>query len=150
MLVLSADVSPLSFIFENTAHNAMDGLLKKFVPKDGEVVPNVPWRCSNVSPDNCCQGTLVICKFITLPHMIFTGICPAANICCYFIGHEPLGDPNVTKLLPSDEETTLLSWEHNKIVEIHRRRYMLQNNALEIFLINGKTMLLSFDTTRVR
>ena len=40
-------------------------------------------------------------------------------------------------------------WEHTEIVEIHKRRYMLKNNALEIFLINGKTMLLAFDSTRV-
>lgn len=72
-----------------------------------------------------------------------------ANRCCYFVGNEPLDDPNITKLLPSDEETALLSWEHSEVVEIHHRRYMLKNNALEIFLINGKTMLLAFDTTKV-
>lgn len=72
-----------------------------------------------------------------------------ATMRCYFVGDEPLGDPNITKVLPSDEETTLLAWEHTKIVEIHRRRYMLQNNALEIFLINGKTMLLAFESTKV-
>ena len=72
-----------------------------------------------------------------------------ANKCCYFIGDEPLGDPNITKLLPSDEETTLLSWEHSEVVEIHHRRYMLKNNALEIFLINGKTLLLAFSSSKV-
>jgi hypothetical protein len=60
-----------------------------------------------------------------------------------------LDDPNITKLLPSDEETTLLSWEHSEAVEIHKRRYMLKDNALEIFLISGKTLLLAFDSTRV-
>ena len=55
----------------------------------------------------------------------------------------------MTKVLPWDEETTLLSWGHSEVVEIHRRRYMLKNNALEIFLINGKTMLLAFKSTKV-
>ena len=69
---------------------------------------------------------------------------------CYFVGDEPLGDPNITKVLPSDEEMALLSWQHSEVVEIHRRRYMLKNDALEIFLISGKTMLLSFESTTVR
>ena len=68
---------------------------------------------------------------------------------CYFVGDEPLGDPNITKVLPSDEEVALLSWQHSEVVEIHRRRYMLKNDALEIFLISGKTMLLSFESTSV-
>jgi len=55
----------------------------------------------------------------------------------------------MTKILPSDEETALLSWEHLEVVEIHKRRYMLKNNAMEVFLITGKTILLSFDTTKV-
>lgn len=74
----------------------------------------------------------------------------SANRSCYFVGNEPLDDPNITKLLPSDEETTLLSWEHSEVVELHYRRYMLKNNALEIFLISGKTLLLAFETTKVQ
>ena len=58
-------------------------------------------------------------------------------------------DPNITKVLVSDEETTLLSWEHMQIVEIHRRLYMMKDKALEIFLINGRTLLLAFTTTVV-
>lgn len=55
----------------------------------------------------------------------------------------------MTIVLPWDKETTLLSWGHSEVVEIHRRRYMLKNDALEIFLINGKTMLLAFKSTKV-
>jgi len=72
-----------------------------------------------------------------------------ANMRCYFVGDEPLGDPNITKVLPWDEEVTMLPWEHSEMVEIHRRRYMLKNDALEIFLISGKTLLLSFTSTKV-
>ena len=79
------------------------------------------------------------------PHFPF----PSANLRCYFVGDEPLGDPNITKVLPTDEETTMLSWEHTQIVEIHKRRYMLKDNALEIFLINGRTLLLAFTSTVV-
>ena len=72
-----------------------------------------------------------------------------ANVRCYFVGDEPLGDPNITKVLPWDEEMTMLAWEFSEMVELHRRRYMLKNDALEIFLISGKTLLLSFQTTKV-
>lgn len=68
---------------------------------------------------------------------------------CYFVGDGPLGDPNLTRVLPLDEEVELVSWDHTEIVEVHRRRYMLKNNALEIFLINGKTMLLAFESSKV-
>ena len=51
--------------------------------------------------------------------------------------------------LPSDEDTQLLSWKHTDVVEIHKRRYMLKDNALEIFLINGVTTLLSFEASHV-
>ena len=74
----------------------------------------------------------------------------SANMRCYFVGDEPLGDPNITKELPWDEEAAMLSWEHSEVVEIHHRRYMLKNDALEIFLISGKTLLLSFESTKVR
>ena len=91
-------------------------------------------------------GTLLNNAIITYVHYF---LFPSANLRCYFVGDEPLGDPNITKVLPTDEETTMLSWEHTQIVEIHRRRYMLKDNALEIFLMNGRTLLLAFTSTAV-
>lgn len=37
-----------------------------------------------------------------------------------------------------------LAWACEDIMEVHKRRYLLRNNALEIFLTNGKTYLLAF------
>ena len=34
---------------------------------------------------------------------------------------------------------------YEEIREIHKRRHLLKNNALEIFLLNGKTYLLAFE-----
>ena len=70
-------------------------------------------------------------------------------MCCYFHGEEPLGDPNITKALPWDNEATLFSWEHAEVLELHQRRYMLKNTALELFLSSGKTILLAFNKTKV-
>ncbi|CAI8030834.1 Lysosomal-trafficking regulator [Geodia barretti] len=127
-------MSPLSFIFDNTAYSGTEGIFNKVVPQKGEDINHLyNWKCSNISPDNCCRGHLIL-----------------SNMRCYFVGDEPLGDPNITKVLPSDEEVALLSWQHSEVVEIHRRRYMLKDDALEIFLISGKTMLLSFESTAAR
>ena len=42
-----------------------------------------------------------------------------------------------------------MTWPHEDIKELHKRRYQLRDNALEIFLTNGKTCLLAFDSTKV-
>ena len=58
-----AGISPLSFIFENTAYHGMESLLKKVVPQEGEELLT-PFTCHSVSPDNCCKGSLVLCEFL--------------------------------------------------------------------------------------
>lgn len=60
--------SPLSFIFEHTAYNGMDALMNKIITQHGEVLLNnsLPWSCLNISPDNCCKGSLVMCECITI------------------------------------------------------------------------------------
>ncbi len=58
------------------------------------------------------------------------------------------------KSLPSSKHVELnpknLTWNYHDIKEIHKRRYLLKNNALEIFLTNGKTYLLAFETQSER
>uniref|UniRef100_A0A1X7VEE8 Uncharacterized protein n=2 Tax=Amphimedon queenslandica TaxID=400682 RepID=A0A1X7VEE8_AMPQE len=126
--------SPLSFIFEETAYDSAQGMLMKVLRQPNEdIIGNTHQRCYIISPDSSCIGNLLI-----------------TNISCYFIGDKPLGDPNIAKVVALDEKTQLMSWRHTDVVEIHRRRYMLKDNALEIFLINGITLLLSFDTTMER
>lgn len=43
-----------------------------------------------------------------------------------------------------------IMWNYTDIREIHKRRYLLKSNAMEIFLINGKTYLLAFEHERER
>jgi hypothetical protein len=130
----SQSVSPLVFIFERTAYDSAKGLFMNIVRQPGEeIISNYPQRCYIISPDSCCPGNLLV-----------------SNISCHFIGDGPLANPNITKVVPLDEKTQLLSWRHIDVVEIHPRRYMLKDNALEIFLINGITLLLAFDTNSVR
>lgn len=125
--------TPLAYIFECTIPHNNDALSQKVVTNYREPVVAEPQRCSSISPDNCCKGAVIITK-----------------MCCYFHGEEPLGDPNITKALPWDNEATLFSWEHAEVLELHQRRYMLKNTALELFLSSGKTILLAFNKTKDR
>lgn len=38
-----------------------------------------------------------------------------------------------------------LIWPYEEIKELHKRRYLLKNTAMEIFLVNGETHLLAFE-----
>ena len=41
------------------------------------------------------------------------------------------------------------AWRLEDIRELHRRRYQLQERAIEIFLITGRTYLLAFNSSKV-
>ena len=42
-----------------------------------------------------------------------------------------------------------MTWPFEDVVEIHRRWFELSDRGLEIFLTNGKTCLLAFDSSQV-
>ena len=50
----------------------------------------------------------------------------------------------------SELEAASFSWTYEEIKEVHKRWWQLRDNAVEIFLTNGRTLLLAFDTTKVR
>lgn len=52
--------------------------------------------------------------------------------------------------LHGETEAPSFSWTYEEIKEVHKRWWQLRDNAVEIFLTNGRTLLLAFDTTKVR
>ncbi|XP_046848177.1 lysosomal-trafficking regulator-like [Xenia sp. Carnegie-2017] len=68
----------------------------------------------------------------------------------YFVGEENDVNINTAQFFLDDEDITSVSWLFQQIREILRRRYALKDNALEIFLTNGRTFLLAFETTKDR
>jgi len=46
-------------------------------------------------------------------------------------------------------EPASFSWTYEEIKEVHKRWWQLRDNAVEIFLTNGRTLLLAFDNTKV-
>eukprot|EP00002_Diphylleia_rotans_P011722 TRINITY_DN2309_c0_g1_i1.p1 TRINITY_DN2309_c0_g1~~TRINITY_DN2309_c0_g1_i1.p1 ORF type:complete len:3326 (+),score=660.44 TRINITY_DN2309_c0_g1_i1:133-10110(+) len=45
---------------------------------------------------------------------------------------------------PRGKFSTLVIWPYAEIAEIHRRRYLMRNDSLEIFLTNGRAYLITF------
>ena len=50
----------------------------------------------------------------------------------------------------SRDPAQLPYWPNSLIQEVHDRRYLLQRNSLEVFLINGTTILIAFGSTGTR
>lgn len=48
-----------------------------------------------------------------------------------------------------ETEPASFCWTYEEIKEVHKRWWQLRDNALEIFLTNGRTLLLAFDNTKV-
>ena len=99
-------------------------------------------RCQSISQDSCVNGHFIISKY----DVIITSLCHLFLATCRFLFHgdKPFDDPSIStvrnmncmaslllmycrlQLLPWDSERALLSWEHNEVVEVHRRRYSLK------------------------
>jgi len=52
--------------------------------------------------------------------------------------------------LHGETEAPSFSWTYEEIKEVHKRWWQLRDNAVEIFLTNGRTLLIAFDNTKVR
>lgn len=55
-----------------------------------------------------------------------------------------------TQVVQGETEAPSFSWTYEEIKEVHKRWWQLRDNAVEIFLTNGRTLLLAFDNTKVR
>lgn len=67
----------------------------------------------------------------------------------YFVADEAIRDSNYTQVLLGNKDVLFLTLPQEEVKEIHKRWYQLRDDALEIFMMNGKTCLLSFTTTKV-
>lgn len=54
------------------------------------------------------------------------------------------------QILLGNQDQLSMTWRYTELLEVHSRWYQLQDTALEIFLVTGRTYLLSFDTMAVR
>uniref|UniRef100_A0A673MIS0 Lysosomal-trafficking regulator-like n=1 Tax=Sinocyclocheilus rhinocerous TaxID=307959 RepID=A0A673MIS0_9TELE len=120
--------APLAFLFEDKTHSSSS------IVKDKATSEPIRFtrKCVSVAPSRETAGELLLGK---------SGM--------YFV------EDNVAETLDNqsphgETEPASFSWTYEEIKEVHKRWWQLRDNAMEIFLTNGRTLLLAFDTTKFR
>ncbi|XP_036430615.1 lysosomal-trafficking regulator isoform X4 [Colossoma macropomum] len=119
--------APLAFLFEDKTHSS--------TVKDKATSEPIRFtrRCVSVAPSRETVGELLLGK---------SGM--------YFV-EDNAAEASDTQQMPHGEtEPASFCWTYEEIKEVHKRWWQLRDNAVEIFLTNGRTLLLAFDTTKFR
>ncbi|XP_067392088.1 lysosomal-trafficking regulator isoform X2 [Emydura macquarii macquarii] len=120
---------PLSYLFEDKTHSSHSSTVKD---KAASEKIRVNRRCISVAPSRETAGELLLGKY---------GM--------YFV-EDNASDAIESSSFHGETEPASFSWTYEEIKEIHKRWWQLRDNAVEIFLTNGRTLLLAFDNTKVR
>ncbi|XP_078592182.1 lysosomal-trafficking regulator-like isoform X1 [Branchiostoma floridae x Branchiostoma japonicum] len=121
----------LSYLFEDSSQPDDSTTLRHRLHTNEAI--RYTHRCTNVTPSNEATGEILI-----------------GENSVYFVGDEPILDLNSTQFLQGDREVLSMSWLYEDIKEVHKRWYQLRDNALEIFITTGRTLLLAFETQKDR
>uniref|UniRef100_A0A673MI84 Lysosomal-trafficking regulator-like n=1 Tax=Sinocyclocheilus rhinocerous TaxID=307959 RepID=A0A673MI84_9TELE len=121
--------APLAFLFEDKTHSSSS------IVKDKATSEPIRFtrKCVSVAPSRETAGELLLGK----SGMYFVEDNVVDNV---FSHQSPHGET----------EPASFSWTYEEIKEVHKRWWQLRDNAMEIFLTNGRTLLLAFDTTKFR
>ncbi|XP_054259566.1 lysosomal-trafficking regulator isoform X2 [Macrosteles quadrilineatus] len=84
---------------------------------------------------------------IVTPALEHPGELLIGETCLYFV---PSTEPSKLDVTNGSLDACSQAWQFEDVKEIHNRRYQLQERALEIFLLNGKTYLLAFESSSER
>ncbi|XP_067840227.1 lysosomal-trafficking regulator isoform X1 [Heptranchias perlo] len=120
---------PLSFLFEDKSHSSFSSTVKD--KATSEPIRFIR-KCINVAPSRETLGELLLGE---------SGM--------YFV-EDNAADAFEHPSSAVETEPASFSWTYEEIKEVHKRWWQLRDNALEIFLTNGRTLLLAFDNTKVR
>ncbi|XP_059501535.1 lysosomal-trafficking regulator isoform X2 [Stegostoma tigrinum] len=120
---------PLSFLFEDKSHSSFSSTVKD--KATSEPIRFIR-KCINVAPSRETVGELLLGE---------SGM--------YFVEDNAI-DAFEHPSSGVETEPASFSWTYEEIKEVHKRWWQLRDNALEIFLTNGRTLLLAFDNTKVR
>nr|XP_033792260.1 lysosomal-trafficking regulator isoform X2 [Geotrypetes seraphini] len=121
--------SPLSYLFEDKTHSSFSSTVKD---KAASELIRVNRRCISVAPSRETAGELLLGK---------SGM--------YFV-EDSATDKLENCSFHGETEPASFSWTYEEIKEVHTRWWQLRDKAVEIFLTNGRTLLLAFDSTKVR
>ncbi|KAM9383537.1 lysosomal-trafficking regulator [Phaethornis superciliosus] len=121
--------SPLSYLFEDKTHSSHSSTVKD---KAASEHIRVNRRCISVAPSRETAGELLLGK------------------CGMYFVEDNASDSIENSSFHGETEPASFSWTYEEIKEVHKRWWQLRDNAVEIFLTNGRTLLLAFDNTKVR
>uniref|UniRef100_H3DGX2 Lysosomal trafficking regulator n=1 Tax=Tetraodon nigroviridis TaxID=99883 RepID=H3DGX2_TETNG len=119
----------LSFLFEDKTHSSFSSTVKD---KATSEPIRFTRRCISVAPSRETAGELLLGK---------SGM--------YFV-EDNAADAHDSQSLHGETEAPSFSWTYEEIKEVHKRWWQLRDNAVEIFLTNGRTLLLAFDNAKFR
>ncbi|XP_033860360.3 lysosomal-trafficking regulator-like isoform X8 [Acipenser ruthenus] len=120
---------PLSYLFEDKTHSSFSSTVKD---KATSEPIRFTRKCVSVAPSREITGELLLGK---------SGM--------YFV-EDNAADTYDSPSPQGETEPASFSWTYEEIKEVHKRWWQLRDNAVEIFLTNGRTLLLAFDNTKVR
>ncbi|XP_029787468.1 lysosomal-trafficking regulator isoform X2 [Suricata suricatta] len=120
---------PLSFLFEDKTHSSFSSTVKD---KAASESIRVNRRCISVAPSRETAGELLLGK------------------CGMYFVEDNASDTVESSSLQGELEPASFSWTYEEIKEVHKRWWQLRDNAVEIFLTNGRTLLLAFDNTKAQ
>ncbi|XP_062851888.1 lysosomal-trafficking regulator isoform X2 [Trichomycterus rosablanca] len=121
---------PLAFLFEDKTHSSFSSTVKD---KATSEPIRFTRRCISVAPSRETAGELLLGK---------SGM--------YFV-EDNVSEASDSQRSPHGEtDPASFCWTYEEIKEVHKRWWQLRDNAVEIFLTNGRTLLLAFDNTKVR
>uniref|UniRef100_A0A0F7Z9T4 Lysosomal-trafficking regulator n=1 Tax=Crotalus adamanteus TaxID=8729 RepID=A0A0F7Z9T4_CROAD len=120
---------PLAYLFEDKTHSSHSSTVKD---KAASEHIRVNRRCINVAPSRETPGELLLGK------------------CGMYFVEDNASEIIENSSFQGETEPASFSWTFEEIKEVHKRWWQLRDNAVEIFLTNGRTLLLAFDNTKVR
>ncbi|XP_060099186.1 lysosomal-trafficking regulator [Heteronotia binoei] len=120
---------PLAYLFEDKTHSSHSSTVKD---KAASEHIRVNRRCISVAPSRETPGELLLGK------------------CGMYFVEDNASDAAENSCFHGETEPASFSWTYEEIKEVHKRWWQLRDNALEIFLTNGRTLLLAFDNSKVR
>ncbi|XP_075268499.1 lysosomal-trafficking regulator isoform X2 [Opisthocomus hoazin] len=121
--------TPLSYLFEDKTHSSHSSTVKD---KAASEHIRVNRRCISVAPSRETAGELLLGK------------------CGMYFVEDNASDTIENSSFHGETEPASFSWTYEEIKEVHKRWWQLRDNAVEIFLTNGRTLLLAFDNIKVR
>ncbi|XP_053476690.1 lysosomal-trafficking regulator isoform X6 [Ictalurus furcatus] len=121
--------APLAFLFEEKTHSSYSSTVKD---KATSEPIRFTRKCMNVAPSRETAGELLLGK---------SGM--------YFV-EDNVSEASNSQVPQGETEPASFCWTYEEIKEVHKRWWQLRDNAVEIFLTNGRTLLLAFDNTKVR